>query len=105
MSPHGIPPSIHRKRHLDKEALDAFSAEALTFLAGDEERLRRFLDITGLSAATLRRAAAGPTFAADLLDYMAADERCLVAFAQETGRDLAELERMRQELAAPPGND
>ena len=33
------------------------------------------------------------------------DERCLVAFAAETGRDLADLERLRHDLAAPPGED
>ena len=101
--PQGKTPSIHKKRRYDSEMLDALAAEALTFLAGDPERLRRFLDITGLSVGTLRQAAAAPGFTASLLDYIAADERCLVAFAAESGRDPAELERMRHALAEPPG--
>ena len=102
--PREIPPSIHRKRPYDSEALDALAGEALGFLAADPERLRRFLDITGLSVATLRQAAAAPGFAASLLDYIAADERCLMAFAAESGRSPAELERMRLALAEPPGD-
>ena len=101
--PKGNSPVIHKNRRYDSEMLDAFAAEALGFLAADPERLRRFLDITGLSVATLRQAAAGPRFAASLLDYIAGDERCLVAFAAETGREPAELERMRHALAEPPG--
>ncbi len=103
--PHGNPPSIHKKQRYDSEGLDAFAAEALGFLAADGEHLRRYLDITGLSVATLRQAAAAPGFAASLLDYIAGDERCLIAFAAASGRDPAELARMRHALAAPPRED
>lgn len=84
------------------EAADVIAAEALTFLAGEPERLRRFLDITGLSPATLRQAAAAPGFAASLLDYIAGDERCLLAFADDSGRDPAAIARLREALAGPP---
>lgn len=54
---------------------------ALSFLAEEPERLARFLDLTGLSPATLRQAASDPRFLASVLDYLAADESLLLAFA------------------------
>ena len=98
-------PPIHKDSRLDVESHDSIAGEALTFLAGEPERLRRFLDITGLSPATLRRAAAAPGFASSLLDYIAADERCMLAFAADCGRDPAAIARLRQALAPPPPED
>ena len=92
----------HRQVTPSAEASDDIAAEALSFLASEPERRRRFLDITGLSPATLRQAAAAPGFAASLLDYIAGDERCLLAFAAESGRDPAAIARLREALAAPP---
>ena len=97
-----ITPSIHKDLRPEAEALETIAAEALTFLAGEPERLRRFLDITGLSPATLRRAAAAPGFTVSLLDYIAGDERCLLAFAADSGREPAAIARLRATLAAPP---
>ena len=98
-------PSIHKEMRPSVEAADTVAAEALTFLAAEPERLRRFLDITGLSPLTLRQAAAAPDFTASLLDYIAADERCLLAFAAESGREPAAIERLRAVLAPPPVED
>jgi fructoselysine-6-P-deglycase FrlB-like protein len=58
---------------------------ALSFLAEDPARLSRFLDITGLSPATLREAAGEPRFLASVLDYLMADESLLLAFAAHSG--------------------
>ena len=103
--PREISSPIHRKLPRGAATLEELAGDALSFLAADSERLRRFFDITGLSVATLRHAAATPGFAASLLDYIAADERCLVAFAAETGRDPAELSALHQALSAPLGDD
>lgn len=58
---------------------------ALTYLAGDEDRLGRFLDVTGLTPETLRQAAAGSGFLASVLDYVAADERLVIGLAESLG--------------------
>lgn len=61
--------------------------QALTFLAGDPERLGRFLSVTGLGPETIRMAAESSGFHKAVLDYLAADEQLLVAFA--ANNDLA----------------
>ena len=100
-----ISPSVHRAKLPDSATIDGVVGEALTYLANDSERLRRFFDITGLSVATLRRAANAPGFAISLLDYIAADDRLLSGFAAERGCDPAEIEAMRLALTPPPGDD
>lgn len=60
---------------------EMLAISALSFLAEEPERLSRFLDLTGLSPITLRRAAADPRFLASVLDYLVADESLLLAFA------------------------
>ena len=61
------------------------AVSALTFLAADAERLRRFLDITGLGPHNLRSAAEDPAFYGSVLEYLVADEQLLVRFAADAG--------------------
>ena len=72
---------------LTQEAAEALAVQALTFIAGDGERLGRFLAITGIGPAQIRAAAQEPGFLIGVLDYLAGDERLLAAFAAETGLD------------------
>ena len=58
---------------------------ALTFIAGDPERLVRFLSATGLTPQTLRAAASEPQFYGQVLDHVASDEALLLAFAANEG--------------------
>jgi Protein of unknown function (DUF3572) len=62
---------------------ESLAIEALVFLAQDQERLSRFLAITGLEGQDLRAAAGQPGFLASVLDYLAQDESLLLAFAAE----------------------
>lgn len=55
--------------------------QGLAFLAGDPERLARFLALTGLGPQNLRQAANEPGFLAAVLDYLASDESLLQVFA------------------------
>ena len=61
----------------------SLAVSALTFLAADEERLRRFLAVTGLGPHNLRSAAADPGFYGSVLDYLVADEQLLIGFAAD----------------------
>jgi hypothetical protein len=73
------------------EAAEGLAVQALTFIAGDGERLGRFLAITGIGPAQIRAAAQEPGFLIGVLDYLAGDERLVSGFAAETGRDPADV--------------
>jgi hypothetical protein len=76
---------------LTQTAAEALAIQALTFIAGDGERLGRFLAITGIGPAQIRAAAQEPGFLVGVLSYLAGDERLLSAFAAETGLDPAHV--------------
>ena len=64
-------------------AAEALAVAALAFIAGEPERLGRFLAISGIGPESIRAAAREPQFLLGVLDYVAADERLLLAFAAE----------------------
>lgn len=67
------------------EAAEILAIQALAFIAQDEERLGRFLAVTGIGPAQIRDAAKEPHFLAGVLDHIAADEAMLLAFAEQAG--------------------
>jgi Protein of unknown function (DUF3572) len=84
------------------DAAHSVAISVLAFLAGDADRLERFLSITGLGPGNLRKAAAGPGFSAFVLDYIVADEPLLLAFAAEGGVDPMDVVRAHAALGGPP---
>jgi uncharacterized protein DUF3572 len=68
---------------MTEEAAEALAIQALSFIAGDGDRLGRFLAITGIGPAEIRTASGEPGFLAGVLDYVAGDERMVVEFASE----------------------
>jgi len=76
---------------LTQEAAEGLAIQALTFIAGDGERLGRFLATTGIGPAQIRAAAQEPGFLIGVLDHLAGDERLLSAFAAETGVNPADI--------------
>ena len=56
---------------------------ALAFLAEDEERLSRFLALSGLGPHNLREAAAQPTFLGAVLEYLA---ECKIFWKMNRGK-------------------
>lgn len=71
------PPSLGR------EAAEGLAVDALVFLAADEDRLDRFLALTGLAPGDLRALSGSPGFLAGVLDHLMSDEPLLLAFAEE----------------------
>lgn len=57
------------------------AVQALSFIAGDPERLGLFLAETGIGPETLRNAAADPRFLASVLDFVMRDDATVKAFA------------------------
>ncbi len=72
---------------LTKAVAEELAIQALSFIAGDGERLGRFLAETGIGPAEIRAASGEPGFLVGVLDHLAADERLLTAFAAEAGID------------------
>ncbi|MGD9845680.1 MAG: DUF3572 family protein, partial [Variibacter sp.] len=72
---------------------------AFSFLMEDDERRRRFLDLTGTHPDQLREALVRAEFQAAILDYLGTDERILAAFATGADLDPADIERARTTLA------
>ena len=62
------------------ERAETLAAEALAWLAGDEERLAAFLGQSGADIDDLRRSADDPEFLAFVLDFLLGDETALVEF-------------------------
>jgi Protein of unknown function (DUF3572) len=85
----------------DREAAEDLALEALSFLAADEERLSRFVYLSGLTVDNLREAAAEPGFLAGVLDHLAGDESLLLAFAANRSLDPAEVTRAWMALNVP----
>jgi Protein of unknown function (DUF3572) len=86
------------------DAATELAIAALTFLAGETERLERFLALTGLGPQSLRAAAREPSFLLGVLDHVGSDEGLLLAFASENGIDPEDVERARDALAERPGD-
>jgi hypothetical protein len=64
-----------------REVAEIVAVQALSFIAGDPERLGMFLAETGIGPETLRTAAADPRFLASVLDFVMRDDSTVKAFA------------------------
>jgi hypothetical protein len=85
-----------------REQAEGLAIQALTFIAGDPERLGRFLAITGIGPGEIRAAAREPGFLAGVLEYLASDDRLFSAFAAENNLNPADLDRSRVALGGGP---
>lgn len=68
---------------LPRGEAEGIAIRALAFLGSDEERLARFLSLSGLDIGHLRRAAAEPHFLREVLAYILQDEPSLLDLASE----------------------
>ena len=64
-----------------REVAEIVAVQALSFIAGDPERLGLFLAESGLGPETLRSAAADPRFLSSVLDFVMRDDVTVKAFA------------------------
>jgi hypothetical protein len=75
---------------------------ALGFLAGEPERLVRFLALSGMTPQDLRERAGEPVLLAAVLDHLLADESLLFEFAEAEAMHPAEVGAARRRL---PGGE
>jgi hypothetical protein len=65
------------------EEAETLAVAAFSAISGDEERMSRFMAISGLRPDTIRQAADSPRFFAAILEYVVSDEPLLIALATE----------------------
>ncbi|MGA9092038.1 MAG: DUF3572 domain-containing protein [Bradyrhizobium sp.] len=72
---------MRKSTHNPREVAEIVAVQALSFVAGDPERLGMFLAESGIGPETLRTAAADPHFLASVLDFVMRDDATVKAFA------------------------
>ena len=75
--------------------------QALSFIAGDPERLGMFLAETGIGPETLRKSAADPRFLASVLDFVLRDDVTVKAFAKVSELHPTNIAAAREVLGDP----
>src|SRR6478609_672590 len=81
-----------------REVAEIVTVQALSFVAGDPERLGAFLAETGIGPETLRSAAADPHFLASVLDFVLRDDATVKAFAAASELDPTTVAAAREVL-------
>ena len=87
MPPHPKPAS-HKQ---DDGQAEEVAILALGFIAGDDERLSRFLALTGIDPASIRSQIGERGFQLAILDHLFEDESLLLSFCAEINMDPARL--------------
>ena len=97
------PPFGHGSKRgvLNREEAEAIAIQAVAHIAADEDRLGRFLALTGLDPDGLRAAAREPAFLASVLEHLAGYEPDLLAFAAEAGIAPEKVAAARLVLSGP----
>lgn len=84
-----------------RQIAEIVAIEALSFVAGEPERLGLFLAESGLGPDTLRSAATDPQFLAAVLDFVLRDDAMVKAFAKSVELDPTNVAAARQVLGDP----
>lgn len=97
--------SFDRVRIPSLEEAEAIALMGLGHLAGDENLLTAFMDLTGIGPSQLRASASDRESLAAILQFLAQDESALLAFAANNGIEPALIEPARLVLSGdvPPG--
>ena len=90
------------KSHPPAQDPEVIGLAALGFLAGEPDRLMRFLSLTGLALEDLREQAGEPRLLAAVLDHLLADESLLFLFAESEALHPADVAAARRRL---PGGE
>jgi len=84
-----------------REVAEIVAVQALSFIAGDPERLGLFLAETGIGPETLRTAAADAQFLASVLDFVLRDDVTVKVFAGAAHLHPTNIAAAHQALSDP----
>jgi hypothetical protein len=92
---------LRKPVHNPREVAEIVAVQALSFVAGDAERLGLFLAESGIGPETLRTAAADPHFLGSVLDFILRDDATVKAFAAASDLHPTNIAAARQALEDP----
>ena len=84
--------------HNPREVSEIVAIQALSFIAGEPDRLGLFLAESGIGPETLRTAASDPHFLASVLDFVMRDDATVKAFADASKLHPTNIAAARQVL-------
>ncbi|MBR0716466.1 DUF3572 domain-containing protein [Bradyrhizobium liaoningense] len=87
-----------------REVAEIVAIQALSFVAGEPERLGLFLAETGIGPETLRSAASDPNFLISVLDFVLRDDATVKAFASVSQLHPTNIAAARQVLGDALGD-
>ncbi len=70
---------------MNRELAEEYALKALHFIGAENDRLDRFMALSGLDPDTMREAAANDSFLAAILEYLMGDESLLLVFTSDIG--------------------
>jgi len=91
-----------KRVHNPREVAEIVAVQALSFVAGDPERLGLFLAESGIGPDTLRSAATDPHFLAGVLDFVLRDDATVKAFSSVSHLDPTVVAAAREALGDKP---
>ncbi len=74
-----------KQKVLDRDAAVTIGLQALGFLAANDDRIAKFLGLTGIAPSDLIAGAQTPPMLIAVLEHLAQDESLLLVFASEAG--------------------
>jgi hypothetical protein len=92
---------LRKPVHNPREVAEIVAVQALSFVAGDPERLGLFLAESGIGPETLRTAAADPHFLASVLEFVMRDDATVKAFASASKLHPTNIAAALQALGDP----
>jgi hypothetical protein len=84
-----------------REVAEIVAVQALSFLAGEPERLGQFLAETGIGPESLRASASDPNFLIHVLDFILRDDETVKAFAKSSQLHPTNIMAAREVLGDP----
>jgi hypothetical protein len=92
---------LKKPAHNPRQVAEIVAVQALSFIAGDPERLGQFLAESGIGPESLRAAATDPHFLANVLDFVMRDDATVKAFASASQLHPTNIAAAHQALNDP----
>ncbi len=91
--------------HKASGSSDILALNALTWLAGDNDGIERFLTLSGTDAATLRDGAGSRETGVAVLDFLLGQEDLLLRFCESAGLAPGDVQLAQYRLSGDSGSD